>query len=210
MDVTATGCRILQPVVERCYRSIETIEDLSEALSLHQTADDSPANTNWAFADLVNVLQAGRSLYQFVLTVPDHDAEKEHGPSIVREPVAEGTLLLGPWSLASLLCIGRRMAFHAVDHGLVDTIESRWRGPVYRYAIVNERMEEWVRRFQHWAPLDHICAGWLNQERVAEGAWTRRQEGRTFVYLDFKYVRWAAGQRSADQLRRITQAQVTE
>jgi hypothetical protein len=201
---------VQQPVLGRRYRTIRSTDDLQEALSRHRSTEDVPHFTQQAFDDLHRMLETGGVLRQFELVIPDHLAECKGEQRIVK--AMPGMLLLSACSIADLLHIGRRLAEHPLDHGLVDVVKSTWRqGQVRLYAVVNERTGEWARRHERWVPASEIQCPWLFRPEELEASagmmGKRDTAGHLQVFVGYNLLRWAAGRRDKEQLKRILEAQ---
>jgi hypothetical protein len=171
-------------------------------------------------------------LVQFDLVLHDRAAEQDDPPRIVREPLPPDTLVMGAYGLMRLLAISKPRAYHPIRHGVVPCVESTRRcyvragesyiadGPgTYRYAVVGGDMERWAHRHTRWLTLQEIDLTWVDEAAVAEagrdGAFPIRAEAPhgqqiVSVRVGYDWLRWAAQQRPAEQMRQLVAGQITE
>lgn len=188
---------------------ISTPSELKDALDRHTTHADVPANTHASASYLLSALADGRRLVQFQFDVPK--APTAGRARIIRDPLPRDALVIGAHSLADVTANSRRAVYAAMQGGVVDTIESTWRGTRHQYAVLTDRMKTWLSVHSAWMYASDLRHPWYSEPSAeALGRFCRTDSaGRILIHTGYEWVSWVCKQRPEDERRRILDAQVT-
>lgn len=195
--------------IRRSYRVIRTPDELKRALDRHTTHVDVPANTHASAAYLLSALARGKQLVQFAFEIPAAAAGAT--PRIIRRPLPSSALVIGAYSLSGVTAVSRRAVYDAMQGGIVDTIESTWRGTPHQYAVLTPRMRAWLSVHSAWMYATDLQHPWYSEPSAEDLGHLCRTDaaGRLLIHTGYEWVEWVCKQRPFEERRRILEAQVT-